>query len=139
MSAPNDLLATVHRVGGEAEDLPFWQACREGRFLLHRCEKCARQYWPASRCVVHGNDAMRWVESSGAGVLYTYTIMHHAYTPGMAGKVPYVVGVIQLDEGPYFHSNIVDCAWDDVHVGMKLRAEMRAHESGLTLPVFRPA
>lgn len=139
MSDDKNLLAAVWRTGGESEDLPFWQATREGRFLLHRCEKCARHYWPASRCVEHGDTAMRWVESSGAGTLYTYTVMHHAYTPSMAGKVPYVVGVIQMDEGPFFHSNIVDCDVAKVAVGMKLRARMTDHETGLTIPVFHPA
>lgn len=139
MSDASSLLSAIWRVGGESEDLPFWQACRDGRLLLHRCETCGRHYWPASRCVAHGDEAMRWIESAGAGALYTYTVVHHAYTPSMTGRVPYVVGVIQLNEGPYFHSNIVDCEIADIHIGMKLRACMVAHESGLTIPVFRPA
>lgn len=139
MSEASKLLPAIWRVGGETQDLPFWEACETGRFLLHRCESCGRHYWPASRCITHGDLAMNWVESAGAGTLYTYTVMHHAYTQSMAGKVPYVVGVIQMDEGPFFHSNIVDCDIADIHIGMKLRAHMTAHESGLTIPIFRPA
>jgi len=133
-----DLETAVRQVGGDPADLPFWQACKEGRFLLHRCETCGRSYWPATRCLEHGNQAMRWVEASGTGTLYTYTVMHKAYTRDTVGKVPFVVAVVQLDEGPFFHTNVVGCAPDAVAVGQRLKAEMSQHASGLTIPVFRP-
>jgi uncharacterized OB-fold protein len=128
----------VRDLGGDPLDLPFWQACGEGRFLLHRCGVCRRHYWPASRCVRHGAQNMAWVEGSGRGTLYTYTVIHHAYTASMKGRVPYVVGVIQLDEGPFFHSNVVGCPLERLAVGQPLRATMIEHESGLVVPVFRP-
>jgi uncharacterized OB-fold protein len=137
VSAPTDLETAVRAAGGDPADLPFWQGCREGRFLLHRCELCGRCYWPASRCIDHGDAAMRWVDSSGSGTLHTYTVMHHAFTSEMKGKVPYVVGVIKLVEGPFFHSNVVDCPPDKLSIDMQLQAEMIPHECGLALPVFR--
>lgn len=138
MSEAVDILSTIRGVGGDPADLPFWEGTAEGRFLLHRCGVCARHYWPASQCVDHGSADMAWVESSGRGALETYTVLHHAYTPAMRDKVPYVVGVIRLDEGPYYHSNVVGCDRDAVSVGMRLSARMETHESGLTLPVFHP-
>ena len=133
------LASIIAQVGGDPADLPFWEACKSGRFLLHQCSVCKRSYWPASRCVEHGDQAMRWVESAGAGELHTYTVMHHAFSSILAARVPYVVGVIKLSEGPYFHSNVIGCAIEDVKVGMPLIAEMTQHESGLTIPRFRPA
>jgi uncharacterized protein len=138
MSADVDTLALIRAVGGDPLDVPFWEGCRAGQLLVHRCERCGRSYWPASRCVEHGAQSMRWVLSAGRGTLYTYTIMHHAYTPAMKGKTPYVVGVIKLAEGPFFHSNVVDCALESIAIGMPLEAIMTQHESGLTMPVFRP-
>jgi uncharacterized OB-fold protein len=137
MSTDVDTLSIIRGCGGDPLDLPFWEACRDGRFLVHRCDECGRSYWPASRCVQHGATAMRWVEASGRGTLYTYTVMHHAYTPAMKGKTPYVVGVVQLEEGPFFHSNIVDCPLDAIAIGMPLRMTMTQHDNGLTMPVFR--
>lgn len=133
-----DTAELIRRFDGDPLDVPFWQACREGRFLLHRCGICHRHYWPASRCIEHGARAMEWVDSSGRGTLYTYTVMHHAYTPAMKSKVPYVVGVIKLEEGPFFHSNVIDCPLEQIAVDMPLVAVMRPHESGLVVPVFRP-
>lgn len=138
MTDATDLLPAIRAAGGDPADLPFWEACRDGRFLLHRCAICDRAYWPASRCVEHGDTAMAWVPASGQGTLYTYTIMHHAYTPDMHGQTPYLVGVVKLDEGPFFHSKIVDCPPDQAAVEMKLEAVMTPHASGLTLPMFRP-
>lgn len=138
MSANVDTLAIIRNFGGDPLDLPFWEGCRQGQFLLHQCDVCRRHYWPASLCVRHGSKSMRWVPASGRGTLYTYTVMHHAYTPAMKGKTPYVVGVIKLEEGPFFHSNIIDCPPAAVAIDMPLEATMAEHESGLAMPVFRP-
>jgi len=132
-------LAAIRSCGGDPLDLPFWEGCRQGRLLLHRCGVCGRHYWPASRCLEHGAQAMAWVQSEARGTLYTFTVMHHAYMPAMRDKVPYVVGVVKLLEGPFFHSNVIDCSPDEVVVGMELRAVMQPHGSGLVVPMFRPA
>lgn len=138
MSDTPDTAALAVQFGGDPLDAPFWDACREGRFLLHRCELCGQHYWPASRCVVHGAQDMRWVDSSGRGEIYTYTVLHHAYTPAMKTKVPYAVVVVKLDEGPFFHAGLESCSLEQLKVGLRVRATMAAHESGLTLPMFRP-
>jgi uncharacterized protein len=138
MTATLDLDTTVRNLGGDPADLPFWHGCEQGKFLLHRCDTCHRHYWPASRCVEHGAKAMSWVESSGRGELYTYTVLHKALTSSMKDKVPYVVAVVKLDEGPLYHTNIVGCGHDQVAVGMRLQAVMTEHQNGMTIPVFQP-
>jgi uncharacterized protein len=132
------LLGAIRRYGGDPADLPFWEACVAGKFLLHRCERCARHYWPASRCVEHGDEAMQWVAATGRGRVYTYTVMHRAYTPDTRGKVPFVIAVVQLEEGPFYHSNILDCAPEAIAIDMALEVVMTLHDSGLTIPQFRP-
>lgn len=133
-----DLLRAVLTAGGDPADMPFWQGCGQGQFLLHRCEICNKCYWPASRCTGHGASAMAWVAASGRATLYTYTIMHRAYQPALQAQVPFIVGVVQLAEGPFYHTNIVECAHDQLAIGMALKVKMAAHESGLTLPMFVP-
>lgn len=137
--ADDTRLQAILKLGGDPADIPFWEACEQGRFLLHQCAQCARSYWPASRCVDHGDEAMQWVEASGRGSLHTYTIMHRAYQPTMKNKVPYVVGVVELEEGPLYHANIIGCEHDALSVGMALRCTMERHaETGLTIPQFSP-
>jgi len=132
------LMGAIRSYGGDMADIPFWEACEDGRFLLHRCNRCGRHYWPASRCVEHGDEDMQWVEASGLGRVYTYTVMHRAYTPDAKDKVPFVIAVVQLEEGPFYHCNILDCAPDAVAIDMALEVVMMPHDSGLTIPQFRP-
>lgn len=139
MTDDTGLLSAIRQVGGDDVDLPFWQAAREGRFLVHRCGVCQRSYWPASLCTLHGNADMHWVEASGRGEVYTYTIVHHAYTPAMRDKTPFVVAVVKLEEGPFFHTNILDCPPDAVTVGLPVEVAIDPAGEGLTLPKFRPA
>ncbi len=138
MSSRQNMLESIMEFGGSPEDLPFWEACHKGRFLVHRCNLCRRYYWPASQCIEHGDQAMEWCDSSGRGELYTYTVLHRALAPSMKDKVPYAVGVVKLDEGPFFHTNIIHCHHSELTVGMRLEAVMQEHESGLTIPLFKP-
>jgi len=119
-------------------DNPFWDACQEHRFLIHRCGVCGRSYWPASCCIDHGSDAMAWQPASGHGVVHTYTVVHHAYEPSMADRVPYALAVVQLAEGPFFHSDIVGCDPAEVHVGMDVEAVFDAIDEQTVIPRFTP-
>ena len=131
------MLRAILDAGGDRADLPFWEACEEHRFVLQRCDVCEQHYWPASRCVVHGDCAMRWIEVSGRGTIHTYTVQHHAYTAAMMSRVPYAVIVAKLDEGPFFHSNLLDCPLPQLKVGLPVEIAFAQHEKGLTIPIFR--
>jgi uncharacterized OB-fold protein len=138
MSDEPTVLQAIHQLGGSPDDLPFWNASSEGRFCLHRCGVCGKHYWPASRCVEHADQDMAWVDASGRGTVHTFSVLHHAYTPEMHGKTPYVVAVVQLDEGPFFHTNIVGCSPADVAIDMRVNALFEARANGLTVPLFQP-
>jgi hypothetical protein len=120
-------------------DAPFWEACLRREFLVQRCLRCGRAYWPASCCTEHGAEAMRWEAASGTGTVHTYTVVHHVYEPGMAERVPYALAVIQLDEGPFFHSDLVECPPEAVHVGMRVEVVFDAVDAQTVIPRFRPA
>jgi uncharacterized protein len=115
-------------------DQPFWDGCREGKLLLHECSICSRRYWPASCCILHGSEPMRWVESSGRGVVHTFTIFHQVYGLTFL-EAPYNVTVVKLDEGPLFHTRIIDC--DDLQVGLQVEVAFENFPGGVSLPLFR--
>ena len=117
-------------------DQPFFDACAREEFLLHRCDVCAAHYWPASCCVDHGGANMSWQPASGRGVVETYTVFHRQYHP--AFETPYVVAVVRLEEGPYFHTNLVECDPQDVDAGMEVEATFISVSDDEKLPVFRP-
>jgi uncharacterized OB-fold protein len=125
-------------VAPDGLDEPFWLACRERRFLVHRCTACGRAYWPASCCIDHGAEPMQWQEASGHGAIHTYTIVHHAYDAALADRLPYALAVVQLDEGPFFHSDIVGCDPSAVHVGMRVEVVYDRLDESNVIPRFAP-
>jgi uncharacterized OB-fold protein len=116
-------------------DEPFWQACARREFLLHRCSECGRHYWPASCCLEHGWDPMEWTSASGRGKIHTFTVFRRQYHP--AFEPPYAVVVVQLAEGPFFHTSLVDCAIENIEVGMPV--EITFESDGRPMPAFRPS
>lgn len=125
-------------VAPDALDAPFWQACLERRFLLHCCTTCGRAYWPASCCIEHGAAPMQWREASGHGEVHTYTIVHHAYDPSLAGRVPYALAVVKLDEGPFFHTDLVGCDLTAVRVGLRVAVVWDRLDAETVIPRFAP-
>ena len=125
-------------VAADALDEPFWQACREQRFTLHRCTACGRAYWPASCCIEHGSAHMEWRDASGRGEVHTYTIVHHPFDPSLSERVPYALAVVKLDEGPFFHTDLVGCELSRVHVGMRVGVVWDRLDAETVIPRFAP-
>lgn len=116
----------------------YWAAAAEGRLLIQRCAACGhRQHYPRAVCTACGATP-EWEEASGRGTVYTYTIVRQYGMPPFDALVPYVVAMIDLVEGPRLMSNVVDCAPEEVHIGMEVEAVMRIAEPGVGVPFFRP-
>jgi uncharacterized OB-fold protein len=80
---------------------------------------------------------MRWVPAAGTGSVYTYTVVHHVYEPAMADRIPYVLAVVALDEGPFFHTDLVDCPPQAVQVGLRVEVVFDAVDEETVIPRFR--
>lgn len=71
-----------------------------GRLLLRRCVACGRAaYPPMPGCPHCGATDGEVVEASGIGTLHSWTVCHVAFDPDLADDVPYVVGLVDLQEG----------------------------------------
>lgn len=121
-----------------AEAQPVLQAAAEGRLLVQRCSACGHvQFPPRVHCTSCGEARVEHVEASGRGTVRTFAVIHRNRAPGWVDEVPYVVAVVDLEEGCRITSNVVGCAPGDVRVGMAV--DVTFEEIGdLTLPRFRP-
>jgi uncharacterized OB-fold protein len=119
-------------------DRPFWEACRRHEFWLQRSGRTGRYHWPAVCDPETGREGMEWVPATGRGVVHTFTIIHQAYRPDLAERVPYNVVVVELEEGPLFHSNLVGCANQEIRIGMPVEVVFDDVSEDVTLPRFRP-
>jgi uncharacterized OB-fold protein/acyl dehydratase len=116
----------------------FWEGAREHRLLIQRCAACRKlRHPPTAACANCG--ALQWdvIESAGNAELYSYTVVH---APVVAPfEPPYVVALVELEEGTRLISQLVDVDPSDAWIGMPLKCEWLEADPELTLPVFRPA
>ena len=83
------------------ESKHYWQAAREHRLELPRCNACGKMWFPPSQSCPHCLAAdFTWTRVSGLGKVFSFVIYHRVYHPAFAGDVPYVVALVELDEGP---------------------------------------
>src|SRR5262245_12326085 len=124
----------------DAETRPFWDACKEGRFLLKHCTACREDhFYPRPFCPKCWSTDVEWKEASGTARLYTYSIVRQNDLPPFPERVPYVAAIVELDEGPRVMTNIEDCEFDALSIGMPLQVGFTAISDDVTIPVFRPA
>jgi uncharacterized OB-fold protein len=118
----------------------FWAATAEHRFLLQRCRACGgAQFYPKTTCTTCGSVELDWEAASGRGTLYTFTVARRATHPAFAGAEPYVVAIVELAEGPRVTGNLVDCAVEDVRVGMAVGLSWDEPDAdGISLPLWHP-
>src|SRR5215471_20341999 len=91
------------------ENRPFWVGCQQGKLLLQQCGECHHyQFYPRLYCMQCSSEAIRWVEATGRGTIYSYTIIHQNKSSEFVHETPYNVAIVQLEEGPRLLSNIVD-------------------------------
>lgn len=121
----------------DAVSEPFWSALRGGTLVLQQCESCQRhQFYPRAACSHCGAMELRWEPVSGRGQVYSYTVVHRSGVPGWRGEVPYVVALVELDEGPRMQTNVVGCDPGEVSVGARVRLSPTVVTESVTLPLF---
>jgi len=101
------------------EDQPFWDALDAGNFVLARCT-CGAYYARSQACLRCGADAqtLTWVLASGRGTVRTFVVFDKPYHPYFKERLPYVVAVVALEEGPEITTNIVDADISAIEIGM---------------------
>ncbi len=113
---------------------PFWDACRRGALEVSSCENCGHLFLPPGPgCPKCWSTQLAMVPVSGRGRVFSHAIYRRTYDPGI--PAPYVVALVELDEGPRLISNIVGCEPDEVAIDMPVR--VRFDDVGeFTLPRF---
>jgi hypothetical protein len=119
---------------------PFWDGCREGKFLLQLCESCGDARWPPGpMCPSCQSTEVEWVESAGRGRVYSWIVANHPVHPDLAEQDPYVVALIELEHGVRVVGNIAGCEPDVVEADMLVELYFEDLGDGEQLPNFRVA
>ncbi len=124
--------------GAESAGLtaPFWAAVERHELVRPYCPGCDRSFFtPQLVCPGCRRAGWEWRLSSGQGSIYSFTTVHRAPVPGL--EVPYVLAVVDLEEGWSMLSTIVDVPPDRVTIGQPVAARW-VSSRGRTLPAFAP-
>jgi uncharacterized protein len=121
---------------------PFWESTKDRSLTAQHCRDCQRWVWyPRSFCPgCLGSAGLEWAEVGGIGRIYACNVMRKPGNPMMGDDVPYVIALVDLDEGYRMSTNIVGVPPEDVACGQRVVVDW-SHElsDGRRLPMFTPA
>jgi len=121
----------------EGDTIAFWEAAKEERLLIKHCLDCdVYSYYPRPFCPKCWSEQVEWFEASGGATLYTWSVIYANDQPPFRDQVPYVAAVVDLDEGPRMMTNVIDCPFEELRIGMPLRVTFRPISDEFTIPVF---
>tara|TARA_Y100001936_G_scaffold242362_1_gene279512 strand:- start:938 stop:1354 length:417 start_codon:yes stop_codon:yes gene_type:complete len=119
----------------------YWEKTKKHELWLRKCMDCKDAYfYPRDFCPKCGNRNVTWIHASGKGTLHTFAIVERAPVPALGDKVPFIVAMVDLEEGPRFPTNIVgvDANPENLSIGMELEVTFLELTEEITLPLFKP-
>lgn len=120
-----------------ADSQPYWDAAREGRLVIRQCQACSQlHFMPRHLCPHCWSDQLAWVDAKGTGSIHSFTVVRRASDPAFASQVPYVVALIELDEGPRLMANILGEDALQSAIGDRVRVRFEARGADAKVPQF---
>jgi uncharacterized OB-fold protein len=136
-----DALHTPPQPVPDPDSFGFWESTANGRLSLCRCCECGLWMQPPLERCRRCNSATSYEAVAGTGEVHSFIVQHRPVTTGYLDNVPYVVGIIELDEqtGLRLPGRIVDVPAGEVTVGMRVKARLDRLAGGeFVVPVFIP-
>jgi uncharacterized OB-fold protein len=116
----------------------YFAAAADGKLLIQECPACGhRQFYPRACCTACAANT-EWKEASGRGTVHTFTIIRQNWAMPFKNELPYVVAMVQLEEGPKMMTNITHGDPEAIEIGTPVEVYMVKVEDGLGLPFWRP-
>jgi uncharacterized OB-fold protein len=100
------------------ETQAYWDAATKGKLLVRKCTSCGQlHHYPRTICPFCFSDKTEWIEASGKGTIYSYSVMRRA-------PVPYAMAYVTLAE--------LKCE-------QAVKVVFKPTDGGPPLPMFTPA
>ena len=121
----------------DSDSRPYWEGLAQGELRIQHCNVCSEAvFYPRSICPHCHANSLSWIVASGKGTIYSYTITHQGFGP-FATDVPFVVAIVELEEGVRMMSRIVDTPRERIAVGAAVKVTFESVGDDFTLPYFR--
>lgn len=122
------------------EEAPFYEAADDGRLVVQRCPSCEQiVFYPRTVCPHCHLGTPEWIDASGRGHVYSFSVLHRAGSPGFEANIPYVVALVDLEEGVRMLANLVHVPPEDVEIGMPVSVTFERRAEDFVVPQFEPA
>ncbi|MGD0917823.1 MAG: Zn-ribbon domain-containing OB-fold protein [Thermodesulfobacteriota bacterium] len=117
---------------------PFWEAAKRHRLMIQRCNDCGLKiFYPRKYCPDCWSANLDWFEASGRGKVFSYSITMAGVEERFAEDLPFVLALVDLEEGIRMMTNIVECKPDEVSIGMDVKVTFRDVTDEFSLPMFK--
>jgi len=121
------------------DSAPYWEGTRKSELRAQRCGGCGHLRWPPApvcpRCLSLEHE---WTALSGKGRVFSWIVVHKSQHPAFWGD-PFNVAIVELDEGPRLHTNLVEVEPSAIRIGLPVEVVFDKQNDEITLPKFRPA
>ena len=124
------------------ESKPYWDGMKESKLMLPKCQDCGKvHFYPRAFCPHCHSHNLTWVQASGKGTLYSFEILHRPFNRAVKVPTPYVLAMVELEEGPRMLSNLVNVEPDPKVVKCDMPVEIVYSKltDDITIPLFQPA
>lgn len=124
------------------ESKPYWDGLKEHKLMLPKCEECGKPFfYPRILCPHCHSRRITWIQASGRGRLYSFEIAYQSLNPAFKIKPPYILAMIELEEGPRLMSNLVNIDPDPKLVTCDMPVEIVYERltDDVTISLFQPA
>jgi uncharacterized protein len=120
---------------------PFWDYCKNHELRMQYCVTCSEWIWyPRAWCPKCGKrNKIEWRKLSGNGHVYSFTIIRQVIdnSPAFQNDIPFIIGLIELEEGPRIYSNVTEIAVDKVAIGDTVTIYFDDVTPEFSLPKFK--
>lgn len=121
----------------DGDSARFWQSVDAHAMELQSCSSCGRWiFYPRVLCPHCHSEDLIWGPVSGRATIYSFTVSRRPAGADFVEDVPYVVALVDLEEGVRMMSNIETEAIGDVRIGSEVSVRYRTSSNGVTLPIF---
>ena len=117
----------------------YWLNCHEGELSASTCAACGHRFLPpACICPACLSMDVAMQPVTGGASVYSFIVVHKPQHPAFFEEAPYLVAIVELDEGPRLHTRLVGVDARDVTVGMRVEVVFQKVDDEISLPVFQP-
>ena len=128
---------TLPQPFANGDSKPYWDAARERRLVIRKCKACGvLHFMPRHLCPACWSDQLEWVDAKGSGTIHSFTVIRRAPAAVFAPRAPYVVALIDLDEGPRMLANVLGEDALDTRIGDRVKVTFEDRGDGAMIPQF---